>query len=80
MTNDLEVEWIGQDIIPSYDEGDLSVYIQNQYDNKVDFKQLSVQTKDAICEATIRITGEQKDRVKKAVKNIEKNSSFMIRR
>lgn len=80
LTNDIEVEWVSPDIIPSYDEGDLSVYIQNQYDNKVDFKQLSAQTKDAIGEAALRIIDEQKDRIKKAIKNIEKNSSFMIKR
>lgn len=80
LTSELEVNWQGSDIIPSYDEGDLSVYIQNQYDNKIDFKQLSEQTKDAVTNATIRIIDEPKDRVKKAVKNIEKNSSFMIRR
>ncbi|MBR6253571.1 MAG: hypothetical protein IKR04_07045 [Clostridia bacterium] len=80
LTNELEVNWQGVDIIPSYDEGDLSVYIQNQYDNKIDFKLLSVQTKDAITEASIRIMDESKDRVKKAIKNIEKNTSFMVRR
>lgn len=80
LTNELEVNWQSPDIIPSYDEGDLSVYIQNQYDNKIDFRLLSDQTKDAICEASIRIIDEPKDRVKKAIKNIEKNSSFMVRR
>ena len=76
MSDSIPVIWEGKDIILSYDEGDLSAYIQNQYSNKIEFKNLSVQTKDGIIEIVCRITGEEKDRVKKAVKNVERISKF----
>lgn len=70
------IDWQGKDIVLSYDEGDLSAFIQNQYSNKFEFKNLSVQTKEGLVEIVCRITGEEKDRVKKAVKNVEKLSKF----
>lgn len=72
----IPVVWAEKDIVLSYDEGDLSAYIQNQYSNKIEFKNLSNQTKDGIIEIACRITGEGKDRMKKAVKNVEKISKF----
>lgn len=76
LANSIPVEWNGKDIILSYDEGDLSAYIQNQYSNKIEFKNLSTQTKDGIIEIVNRITGEEKERIKKAVRNVEKISRF----
>ena len=64
----IPVVWAEKDIVLSYDEGDLSAYIQNQYSNKIEFKNLSNQTKDGIIEIVCRITGEEKDRMKKSSK------------
>ena len=79
LTKDLPINWEGEDITLSYDEGDLSVFIQNQYGNKIEFRSISRQTKEGIAEAVIRITGEPKDRVQKALKNVEKISAFSKR-
>lgn len=76
LVDTVRVNWEGKDIVLSYDEGDLSAFIQNQYSNKIEFKNLSQQTKDGISEIVYRITGEEKERIKKAVKNVEKNSKF----
>lgn len=76
LADSIPVEWDGKDIILSYDEGDLSAYIQNQYSNKIEFKNLSAQTKDGIVAIVCKITGEDKERVKKAVKNVERISKF----
>ena len=76
LADTIPVEWNGEDIILSYDEGDLSAYIQNQYSNKIEFKNLSSQTKEGIAEIVCKITGEDRDRVRKAIKNVEKVSRF----
>jgi len=75
LTDDVPVQW-DKEITLSYDEGDLSAYIQNQYSNKIELKNLNNQTKDGIIEIACRITGEEKDRMKKAVKNVEKLARF----
>ena len=79
LTKELPVEWEGQDIVLSYDEGDLSAYIQNQYCNKIEFKNISKITRQGIVEAVVRITDEPKDRVLKALKNIDRTSAFSRR-
>ena len=79
FTKEFAIDWIEPDITLSYDEGDLSAYIQNQYGNKIEFKNISKQTKDGIAEAVVRILEEPKDRVQKAIKNVEKTSSFSRR-
>lgn len=79
LTKELPLDWIEPDITLSYDEGDLSAYIQNQYSNKIEFKNLSRQTKEGIAEAVVRIMDEPKDRVQKAIRNVEKTSSFARR-
>lgn len=76
LADTIPVEWNGKDIILSHDEGDLSAFIQNQYSNKIEFKNLSAQTKDGIVEMATRITGEEREKIKKAVKNIEKIARF----
>jgi hypothetical protein len=80
LTRDMQIEQIGEKIELSYDEGDLSALIQNQYSNKIEFKNLSRQTKEGIAEAACRIMEEPKDRVLKAVKGVERNASFSRRR
>jgi hypothetical protein len=77
LTSNMQIEQIGEKIELSYDEGDLSALIQNQYSNKIEFKNLSRQTKEGLAEAASRILEEPKDRVLKAVKGVEKNSSFI---
>lgn len=79
LTQDLQIDSVGEKIEMSYDQGDLSLLIQNQYSNKIETKNLSKQTKAGIIEAAMRITNEPKDRVQKALKAAEKNSSFMKR-
>lgn len=76
LSDSVPVDWVGKEIVLSHDEGDLSAFIQNQYSNKIEFKNLSNQTKDGIIEIACRITGEEKDRMKKAVKTVEKNNKF----
>lgn len=76
LSDSAPVEWIGKDIVLSYDEGDLSAFIQNQYSNKIEFKNLSQQTKDGLIEIACRITGEEKEKMKKAVKNVERIAKF----
>lgn len=75
LSDNVPVNWESE-ITLSYDEGDLSAYIQNQYSNKIELKNLSKQTKDGIVEIACRITGEEKERMKKAVKNVEKLARF----
>ena len=75
LSDNVPVNWESE-ITLSYDEGDLSAYIQNQYSNKIELKNLSKQTKDGIVEIACRITGEDKERMKKAVKNVEKLARF----
>ena len=79
LAMDLPIDWNPVSITLSYDDGDLSAYIQNQYSNKIEFKSLNKRTKEGLIEAVIRVLGEPKDRVIRAVKNIEKNSSFSRR-
>lgn len=76
LSDTAPVEWDGKDISLSYDDGDLSAFIQNQYSNKIEFKNLSKQTKDGILEVVTRILGEDKEKVRKAVKNVEKIAKF----
>lgn len=75
LSDNVPVNW-EPEITLSYDEGDLSAYIQNQYSNKIELKNLSKQTKDGIVEIACRITGEEKEKMKKAVKNVEKLARF----
>jgi hypothetical protein len=79
LTSEMPIEQIGEKIELSYDEGDLSALIQNQYSNKIEFKNLSRQSKEGIAEAASRILEEPKEKVLKAVKGVEKNSSFFKR-
>ncbi len=70
------VDWLGNDIELSYDQGDTSAFIQNQYSNKIEFKNISTQTQNGIIEATCRILEETRDRLKKTVKAVEKDCRF----
>ncbi len=77
LTENLPINWSENKIVTSYDEGDLSAYIQNQYRNKIEFKDITPQTKLGILEIVYEITGEDKNRLKKVLKSIEKNARFI---
>ena len=79
LTADLPINWEQPDINLSYEDGDWSVFIQNQYSNKIEFKYLSKHTKEGIVEAAVRILEEPKDRVAKALKSVEKSAAFSKR-
>ena len=79
LTSELPINWQGNAINLSYEEGDWSAFIQNQYSNKIEFKYLSRHTKEGIAEAATRIIEEPKDRVLKAMKGAEKSASFSRR-
>lgn len=77
LTENLPINWSHNKIVTSYDEGDLSAYIQNQYRNKIEFKELTPQTKLGILDIVYEVTGEDKNRLKKVLKSIEKNARFI---
>lgn len=77
LTENLPINWVAEKIIISYDEGDLSAFLQNQYKNKIEFKDLTAQTKLGIIDAVSAITGEDKGRLKKVLKSIQKNAMFI---
>ena len=79
LTGELPINWQGADINLSYEEGDWSAFIQNQYSNKIEFKYLSKHTKEGIAEAATRILEEPRDRVLKAMRSLEKVASFSKR-
>lgn len=76
LTENLPIVWNQNSVTLSYDEGDLSVGIQNQYSNKIDMKYLSAQTREGIIGAVEMITGEDKNKLKKVLKNIDRNTKF----
>ena len=75
LAKDLPIEW-QPEVLLNYDDGDLSVYIQNQYSNKVEFKKLSKNTKEGLAEIVRQILGEDKNRIHTAIKTIERNARF----
>lgn len=77
LTENLPINWISEKIVTSYDEGDLSAYIQNQYRNKIEFKDITPQTKLGIIDIVSAVTGEEKTRLKKVLKSVEKNARFI---
>lgn len=76
LAENLPLLWAHDTINFPYDQGDLSVNIQNQYGTKIDVRNLTVPYKNAIIEVTSLITGEEKGILKKVVKNIEKTARF----
>jgi len=75
LAKDLPIEW-KPEVLLNYDDGDLSVYIQNQYSNKVEFRRISNNTKNGFVEIVHQILGEDKDKIKRAIKAVEKNAKF----
>lgn len=78
LSDNLPVEWDGAAINIPYDQGDLSVNIQNQYSNKFDIRPLSKIYKEGLAKMVEIISGEQMSNIKKVMKNVEKVTRFSI--
>lgn len=76
LAENLPLIWAHNTIDYPYDQGDLSVNIQNQYGNKIDVRNLTNMYKDAICETVSLITLDEKSVLKKVLKNIERTAKF----
>ena len=76
LAENLPLNWLGNTVNMPYDNGDISVNIQNQYSSKIDFRYLSPDYKNGVVDIVNIITGEDKNMLKKAVKNIEKTARF----
>ncbi len=75
LSDNLPLNW-QHTINIAYDTGDLSVNIQNQYDAKINFRYLTSETKNGVIDIVNLITGEDKNKLKKVLKNIEKTAKF----
>lgn len=75
LSENLPINW-GKTINYPYDQGDLSVNIQNQYASKLDLRYLTSSYKSALMQTVKVITGEEESSIKKAIKNIERNAKF----
>ena len=76
LVENLPLLWAHNPINYPYDQGDISVNIQNQYGNKIDIRNLSKMYKEAIIDTVSIITGEEKNALKKVLKNIERTATF----
>lgn len=74
VTENLPLNWDKNVVNIPYDEGDLSINIQNQYSEKVALRPLSSHYKDALIEIASKITGADKFSLKKVVKNVERGA------
>lgn len=72
LTEGLPINWTSESINIMYNGMDISANIQNQYSTKVMFRDLSPELKNGVIDITAAITGEDKNKIKKAVKAIEK--------
>ena len=75
FSENLPIIW-GATLNFPYDQGDLSVNIQNQYSGRLDLRFLTKPYKEALINASKIITEEQDSSIRKVVKNIEKNAKF----
>lgn len=78
VSENLPVTWQGKSIDFPFDQGDLSVNIQNQYANKFDIRLLTKGYKEALAQTVEAITGEDKASIKKIMKNVEKSAKFSL--
>ena len=76
LSDNLPIEWDYTTINYPYDQGDLSVNIQNQYAAKLDLRFLTKAYKEALVTTVKMITGEQEGSLRKVIKNIERNARF----
>ena len=78
LSDNLPIEWSGKTLNTPYDQGDLSVNIQNQYSNKFDIRPLSKGYKESLSKIVEEITGEQMANIKKVMKNVERDTRFSL--
>lgn len=78
LSDNLPIEWMGSTLNFPYDDGDLSVNIQNQYSNKFDIRPLSKSYKEGLTRIIEVIAGEEMQNIKKVMKNVEKVTRFSI--
>lgn len=78
LSDNLPIAWSGKPLNVPYDQGDLSVNIQNQYSNKFDIRLLSKGYKESLAKIVEEITGEQTANIKKVMKNVEKVTRFSL--
>ena len=76
LTENLPLLWVHNTVNYPYDQGDLSINIQNQYSNKIDVRYLSNTYKDAIITTVGIITGDEKNMLKKVMKNVANTAKF----
>ncbi len=76
LADNLPLEWKGAPLNFPFDQGDMSVNIQNQYSNKFDLRMLSRTYKDSLILTVAEITGEEIKQLKKVLKNIERDAKF----
>lgn len=76
IADNLPLLWLHNPINFPYDQGDLSVNIQNHFRNNIDIKYLSKDYKEALADTVSLITGDDKSVLKKVLKNIESSARF----
>lgn len=76
LSENLPLLWAHNTINFPYDQGDLSINIQNQYGSKIDVRYLTPLYKNSIIDTVSLITGDEKAVLKKVLKNIEKVAKF----
>ena len=76
LSENLPLLWKHDTISFPYDQGALSVNIQNQYNSKIDIRLLTPEYKEGIATVVSYITGDEKGMLKKIMKNIEKTAKF----
>ncbi len=78
LSQNLPLLWKHDPINFPYDQGDLSVNIQNQYNSKIDVRFLTSGYKEGIITTVSCITGDDKGTLKKVLKNVEKTAKFSV--
>lgn len=76
QTENLPIIWTYKTVNYPYDQGDISINIQNQYGNKIDVRYLSNGYKKAIIDTVSSITGDDKNILKKVMKNVVNTAKF----
>ena len=69
LTENLPLLWLHNTVNYPYSSEDIAVNIQNHYGNKIDMRNLSKMYKDAIITTTGIVSGEEKNILKKVMKN-----------
>lgn len=80
LSDNLPIEWDYTTINYPYDQGDLSVNIQNQYAAKLDLRFLTKAYKEALVTTVKMITGEQEGSLRKVIKILKEMLDFQHRK